>query len=260
MSVDALLADLRAEHDDLARLVEGADLSTSTPAEGWDVHDTISHLLVFDAEALRAATDPEGFTARLHDLLLGPEPERFVDRMTEERRGVPAAQQLREWHDGLDALVAGTSGLDPSTRVPWYGPPMGLRSCLTARVMEYWAHGQDVADGLGATRTPTARLRHVAHLGVRTRSFSYVNRGLPDPGGDVRVELEAPDGERWTWGEGDDAVRGTALDFCLLVTQRRARRDLSLVATGPLADGWLDVAQCFAGAPGPGRAPTTDGD
>ncbi len=39
------------------------------------------------------------------------------------------------------------------------------------------------------------------------------------------------------------------------MTQRRHRDDLSLVATGEVADAWLDVAQAFAGPPGTGRAP-----
>jgi uncharacterized protein (TIGR03084 family) len=118
--------------------------------------------------------------------------------------------------------------------------------------MEYWAHGQDIADGLGVTRTPTDRLRHICHLGYRTRGFAYVNRGLTPPADDVRLALTAPDGTTWTYGEGDATVSGSALDFCLLVTQRRHRDDLDLAATGS-ADEWLDIAQCFAGPPGAGR-------
>jgi uncharacterized protein (TIGR03084 family) len=59
----------------------------------------------------------------------------------------------------------------------------------------------------------------------------------------------------WTWGP-DDAlqrVTGPAVDFCLLVTQRRHRDDLALVAEGVDADAWLDIAQAFAGPPGEGR-------
>jgi uncharacterized protein (TIGR03084 family) len=69
------------------------------------------------------------------------------------------------------------------------------------------------------------------------------------------VELVAPDGSTWSWGTGPDTVRGPALDFCLLVTQRRHRSDLALIADGAAADRWLDIAQCFAGPPGPGRPP-----
>ena len=113
-----------------------------------------------------------------------------------------------------------------------------------------------MVDALGITRQPTARLKHIAHLGVRTRGFSYAVRGKPVPAGEVRVTLTAPDGSTWEWGSGDDAIEGSAEDFCLRVTQRRHRADTDLVATGPLADDWLDNAQCFAGPPTDGRPPS----
>jgi len=135
---------------------------------------------------------------------------------------------------------------------------MAARSFATARLMETWAHGQDVADALGVVRRPTARLRHVAHIGVRARPFSYAVRAMTVPTGDVRVELRGPDGEKWSWGQPDapDAVRGDAVDFCLLVTQRRHRDDVGLTVVGPLATEWMAIAQAYAGPPGPGRAPS----
>jgi uncharacterized protein (TIGR03084 family) len=123
--------------------------------------------------------------------------------------------------------------------------------------METWAHGQDVADTLGVTREPTDRLRHVAHIGVRALPFSFVLRERPVPDAPVRVELVAPSGESWTWGPEDaaDRVTGPALDFCLLVTQRRHRDDTALEVTGPVATEWATIAQAFAGVPGEGRKP-----
>ena len=248
-----LLADLRAEQADLAGIVSGADLSAPTPADGWDVRDSLAHLAGSDVEAVRAVTDPDGFLALLPTV--GADIDGFIQGQVTSRRGTSPEAFLAEWQQGFDAMVAAFEPLDPAAKVPWYGPPMSPASFVTARLMEYWAHGQDVVDGLGAERLPTARLRHIAHLGVRTRAFAYANRGLPVPPGDVRVELTAPDGETWSYGEpsATDVVAGTALDFCLLVTQRRHREDTSLVVTGPLADDWLDVAQVFAGPPGPGR-------
>jgi hypothetical protein len=59
------------------------------------------------------------------------------------------------------------------------------------------------------------------------------------------------------WGpeEAANRVTGPALDFCLLVTQRRHRDDTAVTATGATADQWLSIAQSFAGPPGPGRRP-----
>jgi uncharacterized protein (TIGR03084 family) len=137
---------------------------------------------------------------------------------------------------------------------------MSPASMGTARFMETWAHALDVYDALDTTREPTDRIRHVAHIGVRTRDFAFGVHGLEPPAEPFRIELVAPSGELWTWGPADAAQRvtGPAYDFCLRVTQRRHRDDLELVATGADADRWLDIAQAFAGPSGAGREPTRD--
>ncbi|MEV8408780.1 TIGR03084 family metal-binding protein, partial [Streptomyces niveus] len=144
----------------------------------------------------------------------------------------------------------------PGARFPWYGPPMSAPSMATARLMETWAHGQDIADALGVRREPTARLRHVAWIGVRARDYAYLVRGEQPPTAPIRVELTGPGGELWTYGpeDAEQRVTGPALDFCLLATQRAHRADLAVRAEGPDADRWLDIAQAFAGPAGPGRA------
>ena len=169
--------------------------------------------------------------------------------------------QLLDWFEVARADLLNTfRNLDPRARLPWFGPPMSAASSLTARIMETWAHTQDIADALGVTREPTSRLRHVAHIGVGARAFSYAVHGQALPGTPVLVELEGPDGTPWTWGPpgATDRVSGPALDFCLLVTQRRHRDDLALVIEGPAATEWMSIAQAFAGAAGTGRKPAHD--
>jgi uncharacterized protein (TIGR03084 family) len=246
-----LLDDLRAEQADLRAVVADADLDAATPAQGWDVRDAVAHLAGSDAEALKAATRPEEFVAGLVEV--AEDIDGFLTGQLTARRHLSRAQLLADWQAGFDAMVEAFATVPPGTKVPWYGPPMSPASFATARLMEYWAHGQDVADGLGVTRTPTARLRHICHLGVRTRGFAYANRGLVAPDVPVAVQLTAPDGSTWSFGEGEQRVTGPALDFCLLVTQRRHRDDLDLRTEGAAADEWLGLAQCFAGPPGPGR-------
>lgn len=253
-----LLDDLRAEGDDLDRLV--ADLpaerwATPTPAEGWTIAHQISHLAWTDAKALLALSDAAAFqaeTQRAGDDLSG-----YVeDGAAEGTREEPTAL-LARWRAGRERLATALGELPDGVKLPWYGPPMSPASMATARIMETWAHGEDVAEALGVRREPTRRLRHVAHLGVRTRGFSFLVNGRQPPATEIRVELTAPDGEVWTWGPEDapERVTGPALDFCLLVTQRRHRADLALVAEGETADQWLDIAQAFAGPPGTGRKP-----
>jgi uncharacterized protein (TIGR03084 family) len=250
----SLLEDLRAEMTDLDRIVAAADdLQRPTPAEGWTIHDTVGHLAFFDRESVLAITDPEAFTAKVAAM----DPATFMDDAVAEMRARSAAELLELWRAGRDRELAALGQADPKARLPWYGPPMNPLSFATARLMEYWAHGQDVADALGVRREPTDRLRHICHLGVRTRGFAYANRGLPAAEGEVYVEVTSPGGDTWSWGdpEAADRVTGTAEHFALLVTQRRHRDDLDLDVIGPLAEEWVCIAQAFAGPPGPGRPP-----
>jgi uncharacterized protein (TIGR03084 family) len=147
---------------------------------------------------VRALHDPAGFVAGLSRT---GEVADLLARQLASRRELSRAELLDQWQDGFAGLVRALAATVPGTRIPWYGPPMGAASFATARLMEYWAHGQDVADAMHVEGAPTARLRHICHLG-----------------------------------------------------RRRHRADTGLVATGAAADDWLDVAQCFAGPPGAGRA------
>jgi uncharacterized protein (TIGR03084 family) len=128
---------------------------------------------------------------------------------------------------------------------------MAVASSVTARIMETWAHGQDVADALGVTRPLSGRIRHVCDIGIRARPFSYRNRGLDAPEWPLRVELTAPDGSLWEWGPSDaaDRITGPAIDFALLVTQRRLAADTALTVAGDNAPTWIGFAQAFAGNP-----------
>jgi uncharacterized protein (TIGR03084 family) len=253
-----LLGDLRDEVAALAAVVDPlgeADLSTPTPAEGWDVSDQLSHLAGFDGHAATAITDPDHFRAELADALEhGPHP---IDAATERGRAMGPAATRIWWHEASASLGAAAAGLGGRERLPWYGPDMGAMSFVTARLMETWAHGQDVRDAVGEPPEVSPRLRHVADIGVRARPFSYIIRSLEVPDAPLRVELVAPDGSAWVWGDDGavDVVRGPALDFCLLVTQRRHRDDLDLDVSGPAAEEWVGIAQAFAGGPTDGRPP-----
>ncbi|MEP7091738.1 MAG: TIGR03084 family metal-binding protein, partial [Nocardioidaceae bacterium] len=220
----------------------------------WDVKDQVSHLAFFDETATLSAVDPDAFLRAAEDLVeLG---EDFTEHVARLHHHDPGPQLLAWFTDARRTLLSTFAALDAATTLPWFGPPMSAASSVTARLMETWAHGQDVADALGVVREPTHRLRHVAHIGVSTIGWSFRLRGLEPPTTAVRVELVAPDGSSWTWGPEDatERVTGTAEDFCLLVTQRRHRDDLRLRTGGPTMAGYLEVAQAFAGPPGPGRA------
>ncbi|WP_335933789.1 TIGR03084 family metal-binding protein [Streptomyces sp. PTD5-9] len=285
--VTAVIDDLRdesAELDQLVRELSPEQWSAPTPAPGWSIAHQIAHLTWTDGVALLAATDPDAFAAETAKALEAP--DTFVDvaaRAIVAEANAAAATAAETSTAGAAGAGAGTAGAVPEvllarwrdgrervqrmlrtapagTRIPWYGPPMSVATMATARLMETWAHGQDIADALGVTRVPTARLRHVARIGVRARDYAYLVRGIEAPGEEFRVELEAPGGELIAYGPEGAAQRvtGPLLDFCLLVTQRAHRDDLAVRATGPDADRWLDIAQAFAGPPGAGRAPRSE--
>lgn len=255
-----ILEDLDAEHHDLDALVaslEDKAWEAPTPAAGWAVRDQIGHLAFFDARALEALTDPDAFAAGAAEMLdaMSSDPSTPPDLV--EGRSLAPGELLHWWRAERDRLQVALATIEPDRRIPWYGPAMGAVSFATARLMETWAHGQDVADALGVTRLPTPRLRHVAHIGVRALPFNFASHQRDLPKAPIRVELRGPDHDLWAWGPEAalDEVRGSALDFCLVVTQRRHLADTHLEVRGPVAQEWMVIAQAFAGPPGPGRLP-----
>ncbi|MGD0698356.1 MAG: TIGR03084 family metal-binding protein [Trebonia sp.] len=256
--IASLVDDLVAESGELRAVLEplpGGDWAKPTPAEGWTIVDQVTHLAYFDDVTRLSIPDPGQFQARAEQLTA--DGQDFPDRIAAQFHQTPPREVLTWFEGSRDLLVRAFLAADPAARLPWFGPPMSPASSVTARLMETWAHGQDILDTLGIARVPTARLRHVADIGIRALRYSYAVNGLVLPAAPIRVELTAPDGQRWTWGppDADDRVAGDALDFCLAVTQRRHRDDTRLEVRGRTAAQWIGIAQAFAGPAGPGRPP-----
>lgn len=247
--MEQICNDLAQEHAALDAVVADlaeAQWNQATAADGWDVKDTIVHLIQADMAARLAVTDPEAFQQAKANMAT-----RGFEGVFGDKTGKTGAEILAWWREERALMLAAFAARGPKERIPWFGPDMSTLSFATARLMETWSHGQDVADAVGAPWPASDRLRHVAHIGVSTRGWSYVNRGLEVPEGAVRVELTAPSGEVWTWGpeDADNRVGGPALDFCLVATQRRLPANTALVTDGELAEEWIGIAQAFAGPP-----------
>lgn len=256
-----VLADLDAEGARLDALVAGlpdAEWRRPTPAAGWDVATQIAHLAWTDESAVIAATDKAGWDALVTEAMT--DPEHFVDDGALRGGAAPADELLARWRTARTDLQRVLRELPDGAKLPWYGPPMSATSMATARFMETWAHARDVHEALGVAPEVSDRIKHIAHLAVRTRDFSFATHGLQPPAEPFRIDLVAPSGEHWTWGDPDAAqqVTGPALDLCLLATQRINRADTALNAVGADAETWLGIAQCFAGPPGAGRDATTE--
>lgn len=254
-TAESLLGDLASEQQEVRALVEYATAAEwahpTTP--GWTVRDQVAHLGFFDDVAATSIQDPTRFSAMRRAAL--------ADIPAYEQKHLRAVPQrgdeaLWTWEQASSRFQEAAGQADPRERLQWFGPDMGLLSMISARLMETWAHGYDIADGLGTVRAPTGRLRHVAGLAVRARAQGYVVRGLSVPEQAVRVELSAPDGALWTFGPPDAfaSVRGTAEEFCLVLTRRRHVDDTDLIGEGDVAREWMEIGQAYAGPPGDGPA------
>ncbi|OEU87501.1 wyosine base formation domain-containing protein [Streptomyces abyssalis] len=247
---------MRDEGEALEGLVAGLDAEAwalPTPAPRWTVAHQIAHLAWTDEQSLLAATDEPAFREASQAALAAP--DTFVDEGAEAGAAQPPDRLLERWRAGREELLRVLGGVPQGRRIAWYGPSMSAAGMATARIMETWAHGEDVAEALGVPRDPTQRLRHVVRIGVRARDFAYAVRGLEPPSEPFRVELVGPGGQLWAHGPEDAAQRvtGDAVGFCRLVTQRVHRDDAGLRAEGADAQRWLEIAQAFAGPPGEGR-------
>ncbi len=263
MNVADVLQDLIDEQTALDVVMAGLtpeQWQTDTASPRWTVADQIGHLTFFDNTAALAITDPEAFKESVAEMMSAgvgnPDPAAGDDYSLREFRALDSEGQLSAWRTNREVLAAAGRQLTNEDRVIWYGPSMGSKSFLTARLMEVWAHGQDICDAVGASRPASDRLRHIAQLGFITRGWTYINRGTEPPAEAVRVQLAAPSGETWKFGPDDatESVIGGAEDFCLVVTQRRHVDDTELQLTPGAARDWMVKAQCFAGPPSDGPA------
>lgn len=252
----AVLAALNSRLDEL---VESAGLdrwNDATPAEGWDVAMQIAHLTWTDEVSVTAIDDADAFAKIVEGALANI--SGFVDEGAAEIAATGRDEVLSRWRIARARLGDALKAADPGEQIPWFGPPMRPKSMTTARIMETWAHGTDVADALGvdisADPAFVAALPHVATLGFKTRAFSYAMNSLDAPASDVYVSLTGPEGVlEFGNADADQRVTGSLLDFCLLVTQRVHRDDTDLDAVGDDAEKWMQIAQAFAGMPGGGR-------
>jgi uncharacterized protein (TIGR03084 family) len=257
-NINELRADLAKEHQSLAQVVaalESEAWATATPADGWDIRDTVSHLCYFDEAAVLAISEGPAFEAHKAALAATAQAGLRAD-IAIGRSSKEPARLLSRWeaaHLALMRAVRRAADLTEPSRVPWYGPAMSLASFVSARIMETWAHGVDIRDGLGRSLEPvnTVRLKHICHIAYRARAFTFAVHGVTDTASPVAFHVSAPDGSLWTWGPRDcpERICGSALDLALVFTQRRHPDRTAIEATGATALTWLSIAQAFAGPP-----------
>lgn len=247
--------DFKSENDalyDLLRGLEAKDYERETLFKSWTVNDVVSHLHFFNMAADLSLTDESAFLSLVDDMkpVLGVKGglRLYANNWLGEVRG---SALLETWQEFATDMSERFVTADPKRRLKWFGPDMSVLSSITARLMETWAHGQELYDLLGQVRVDHDRIRNIAHLGVATFGWTFHNRGLVIPEAVPHVRLTAPSGAIWEWNDPDApcSIEGSAVDFCQVVTQVRNVTDTSLELTGDVAVRWMDIAQCFAGPP-----------
>ena len=252
--------DFRAESEALFALLEGADphgFDEPTQFKSWTINAVLQHLHFWNEMAGLQLTDEGELVARLKAMASSGGSMRAFEAA--HLGGLSGAALLRAWRAGVHTTADLFAKADPKQRLKWAGPDMSARSSITARLMETWAHGQEVYDHLGVVRENADRIQNIVVLGVNTFGWTYKTRGETPPGPMPFLKLTAPSGDVWTYGEtsDQDSIEGLAEEFAQVVTQVRNIADTNLKVTGAIAADWMAKAQCFAGGPETPPAPGT---
>jgi len=255
--------DFSQECDLLDRLysdLSDADWQRSTQFKDWTPNDILIHLHFWNRAANLSLHQPEEFD-RLYTTVAATIKSEGL-RPIENRLIVERGNELLiAWRNLYLEMSAHWATLDAKKRVKWAGPDMSVRSSITARQMETWAHGQAVFDLFGQQRRETDRVKNIVILGVNTYGWTYKVRNIKPPGPMPRLRLTSPQGSQWEFGDDEDdhnrnelspneqnLITGSAVGFAQTVTQTRNVADTDLKVTGPIATDWMATAQCFAGA------------
>lgn len=251
-----ILSDLVAEEqslDQFLQRIHERDWKLPTPAIGWSIHDTVSHLAYTETFAAEAMRKGPGFIEQAN---VGS-----IDDWTKE--GVERGRNLRYqaviewWRNGRADVVDELSRMEARDRVPWVVAPMGARAFATMRLMETWAHGLDIKAAaydrivVGEEEedpyADTVRLRHVAWLAHRMLPWAFDQANVPFPDDGIRVELMGPKYAFWVYGPPDspNVVSGVAGDWCRVAVQRLDPADTTLKAVGDVAEVALTAVRAY---------------
>ena len=245
----------KEESDALYKLLINADKNSfklKTQFKSWTINDVLYHLHVWNIAALLSLKNENEFKEFMQNFMeavkSGNSAREYEKILSDNAEGLDLLNLWRETYEKISNEFAKS---DPKKRVKWAGPDMSVRSSITARHMETWAHGQEIFDQLGFERIDTDRIKNIVVIGVNTFGWTYINRNLSIPEKMPKLSLLSPSNELWEWNEDneEDMISGSATEFSQVVTQVRNINDTSLKVSGKIANEWMSIAQCFAGPP-----------
>ena len=260
-----ILSDLVAEQQQLDQFLQtlrDRQWATPTPAKGWTIQDTVSHLAYTEAFAAEVLQEGE---ARLK-----AESVTDIDSWTAigvaQGRGRRHQEIIEWWRFGRADVVDALSRMLGTERVPWLYGTMSAQSFAGIRLMETWAHGLDVKSAILGRIAPleeppdeddeeeyddpladTLRLRHIASLGQRSLPFAFEQAGEEFAASGIRVEVMGPLYAAWRFGpeDTDQVIKGMAGDWCRLVVHRQTADETGLKAVGEYAEKALSLARAY---------------
>ena len=235
------------------------ELRQATAFKNWTIETIIRHLHVWNEAANMGLTDEEQFKLFIAKIMAGIQSGGLPAIENEIAGELRGRELVATWSKFFREMTPRFGAADPSDRVLWAGPTMSVRSSITARLMETWAHGQEIYDLLGVTRKNEDRIRNIVVLGNNTYGWTFKVNGEDPPEPHPHLILNAPSGDVWLYNDpnGEERIEGLAEEFCQVVTQTRNIADTDLKVAGPNATRWMAMAQCFAGRPETPPAPGT---
>jgi uncharacterized protein (TIGR03084 family) len=242
--VREILSDLVAEQqflDQFLQRISLKDWDRSTPAKGWTVRDTISHLA--DSEEL-ASTAITGELA-LERYRSTTDLDALRQEAVDKGRKMRPQDVIEWWRGGRAKVVEPLSRMAADDRVEWIVGSMSARTLATSRLMETWAHGLDIYTAMKAEIEDTPRIRHICWLGWKTLPYAFKLAGhdyVP-----VRVEVIGPGYAKWVYGpeDAENLIKGSASDWARLSVQRAKPADVRLKVTGDAAKIAIEVVRAY---------------
>jgi uncharacterized protein (TIGR03083 family) len=261
-----ILSDLVAEQQHLDQFLQTLatrQWTTMTPAAGWTIQDTVSHLAYVEGFAAEVLEEGKKRIERenVEDI------DEWTQIGVEQGRGRRHQEIIEWWRFGRADVVDALSRMQATDRVPWLYGEMSAESFANIRLMETWAHGLDIKCAMLDRIVPldgppedlgedeewydpledTTRLRHIASLGQRSLRFSFEQAGAEYPESGIRVEVMGPLYAAWRFGpeDTDQVIKGMAGDWCRLVVQRQTAEETGLKAVGEYAEQALQIARTY---------------
>lgn len=240
-----ILSDLVAEQqflDQFLQKITLKDWDRPTPAKGWSIRDTISHL----ADSAELAADALNGGSKVEVYRTAPNLDVLRQEAVKKGRKMRPQDVIEWWRGGRAKVVEPLSHMNGEDRIAWIAGSMSARTFATMRLMENWAHGLDIYGAMKAQIEDTARIRHICFLGWKTLPYAFKAADMDySP---VRVEVIGPAYAKWVFGpaDTDQIIKGPAGEFARLAVRRIKRRDAkNLKAAGEVADTALEVVRAY---------------